>query len=111
MVACILLAALLLFVPYLSDNRWHYQYHPIFFIEFIAAWAFGWAWFVKGQRYCKLKAAIQRRPSIPRQVGSNRTASRTGAVTGATNKASSDSATWSHPEPAATITGAALRAP
>ena len=66
MVACILLAALILFVPYLSDNRWHHQYHPIFFIEFIATWAFGWAWFVKGQTYSKLKATIQRRPFIPR---------------------------------------------
>ena len=66
MVACILLAALILFVPYLSDNRWQHQYHPIFFIEFIATWAFGWAWFVKGQTYSKLKATIQRRPFIPR---------------------------------------------
>jgi hypothetical protein len=62
MAACILLAALILFVPYLSDDRWHKQVHPILIIEFIATEAFGIAWFVKGQTYGMLKAAIQRLP-------------------------------------------------
>ena len=62
MAACILLSALILFVPYLSDNRWHHQYHPILMIEFLATEAFGIAWFVKGETYGTLKAAIQRLP-------------------------------------------------
>ena len=62
MAACILLAALLLFVPYLSDDQWHKQVHPILIIEFIATEAFGIAWFVKGQTLGRLKAAIQRPP-------------------------------------------------
>jgi hypothetical protein len=51
MMACLVLAALLLFVPYLSDNWWHHQYHPILLLETLATWAFGIAWFVKGETF------------------------------------------------------------
>ena len=60
MAACILLAALLLFVPYLSDDQWHKQVHPILIIEFIATEAFGIAWFVKGKTLDMLTAVMQR---------------------------------------------------
>jgi magnesium-transporting ATPase (P-type) len=62
MAACIVLAAIILFVPYLSDNRWQHQYHPILIIEVISTLAFGIAWFVKGETLEMLKAVIQRRP-------------------------------------------------
>lgn len=62
MFVCIVLAAIILFVPYLADSRWHHQYHPILIIEFVAIEAFGIAWFVKGQTIDALKAAIHRRP-------------------------------------------------
>ena len=59
MFACIGLAALILLVPNLS-GKWQHQIHPIFWIETLAAWAFGIAWFVKGETLRRLKAAIQR---------------------------------------------------
>lgn len=62
MAACILLSALILFAPYLSDDRWHRQVHPILIIEFTATEAFGIAWFVKGETLGMMKAAFQRLP-------------------------------------------------
>jgi hypothetical protein len=62
MFACIVVAAIVLFVPYLSDDRWQHQYHPILIIEIVSTLAFGVAWFVKGETYDMLKAAIQRLP-------------------------------------------------
>jgi len=58
----IVLAALILLVPYLSDNRWHHQIHPILWIEMASTLTFGIAWFVKGETYSMLKAAVQRLP-------------------------------------------------
>ena len=59
MAACIVLAALILFVPNLSSQQWQHQFHPILWIEILATWAFGIAWFVKGETLRMLKAAIQ----------------------------------------------------
>lgn len=61
MATCIVLAAIVLFVPYLSDNRWQHQYHPILILEFFSTLAFGIAWFVKGETLDMLKAVIQGR--------------------------------------------------
>jgi hypothetical protein len=82
MATCIVLAAIILFVPYLSDNRWHHQYHPILIIEFIATEAFGIAWFVKGETYGMLKAAIQRLPHRRHAESGHSTASSQPAVDG-----------------------------
>ena len=49
--ACLVLAALLLFVPYLHDASWLQPLHPIFFLEAFAILAFGCAWFVKGETF------------------------------------------------------------
>lgn len=49
--ACLVLAALLLFVPYLHDASWLQPLHPIFFLEAFAILAFGFAWFVKGDTF------------------------------------------------------------
>ena len=62
MFACIVVAAIILFVPYLSDNRWQHHYYPILIIEIVSTLVFGIAWFVKGETYDMLKAAIQRLP-------------------------------------------------
>ena len=51
MVACILLAALILFVPYLHGASWLQPLHLIFFLESFAILAFGFAWFVKGETF------------------------------------------------------------
>ena len=62
MAACIVLAAIILYVPYLSDTMWQNQYHPILIIEILSTFAFGIAWFVKGETFDMLKAVILRRP-------------------------------------------------
>ncbi len=62
MFACIVVAAIIHFVPYLSDNRWQHHYYPILIIEIVSTLAFGIAWFVKGETLDRLKAVIQRRP-------------------------------------------------
>ena len=49
--ACVVLAALLLFVPYLHGASWLQPLHPIFFLEAFAILAFGFAWFVKGETF------------------------------------------------------------
>ena len=49
--ACIGLAALTLFVPYLQSASWLQSVHPILILEALATWAFGWAWFVKGETF------------------------------------------------------------
>jgi len=49
------LAALLLFVPYLQGASWLQPLHPIFFLESFAILAFGCAWFVKGETLGVLK--------------------------------------------------------
>jgi biotin transporter BioY len=61
MFACIGLAALILLVPNLS-GKWQHQIHPILWIETFASWAFGIAWFVKGETLHRARAAIQRLP-------------------------------------------------
>jgi hypothetical protein len=64
MAASIVFAALTLCVPYLSDEGWHHQYHPILIAEFIATEAFGFAWFVKGETLGMMKAAALGHPFI-----------------------------------------------
>jgi len=49
--ACVVLAALLLFVPYLHGASWLQPLHLIFFLEAFAILAFGCAWFVKGETF------------------------------------------------------------
>ena len=49
--ACLVLAALFLFVPYLNDASWLQRLHPVFFLEAFAILAFGIAWFVKGETF------------------------------------------------------------
>jgi hypothetical protein len=53
--ACIGLAALTLFIPYLHDALWLQSVHPILIFEAVATWAFGCAWFVKGEFILKDK--------------------------------------------------------
>jgi hypothetical protein len=50
-IACVVLAALLLFVPYLHGASWLQPLHLIFFLESFALFAFGFAWFVKGETF------------------------------------------------------------
>lgn len=49
--ACVVLAALILFVPYLHGALWLQPLHLIFFLEAFAILAFGFAWFVKGETF------------------------------------------------------------
>ncbi len=49
--ACVVLAALILFVPYLHGTSWLQPLHLIFFLESFAILAFGFAWFVKGETF------------------------------------------------------------
>jgi hypothetical protein len=53
--ACIVLAALLLFVPNLQATSWLRPLHPIFWFESVSVLAFGVAWFVKGETLGVLK--------------------------------------------------------
>jgi uncharacterized membrane protein YbaN (DUF454 family) len=48
---CVGLAALTIFVPYLHNIPWLQAAHPILVLESLATWAFGWAWFVKGEMF------------------------------------------------------------
>jgi hypothetical protein len=49
--ACVVLAALLLLVPNLPGTPWLQPLHPIFWLESLAIFAFGIAWFVKGETF------------------------------------------------------------
>jgi hypothetical protein len=49
--ASVVLAALILFVPFLHGASWLQSLHPIFFLESFAILAFGAAWFVKGETF------------------------------------------------------------
>ncbi len=49
--ACVVLADLTLFVPYLQGASWLQPLHPIFWLESFAILAFGFAWFVKGETF------------------------------------------------------------
>jgi len=51
MLACIVIAALLLFIPKLGDAAWLQTIHPILLLEGIAVETFGIAWFVKGETF------------------------------------------------------------
>lgn len=53
--ACIVLAALLLLVPNLPVTSWLRPLHPIFWLESVSVLAFGVAWFVKGETLGILK--------------------------------------------------------
>ena len=53
--ACVVIAALLLFVPNLPVTPWLRPLHPIFWLETLSIFAFGFAWFVKGETLCFLK--------------------------------------------------------
>jgi hypothetical protein len=52
-VACLVLAALILLVPNLSGTPWLQPLHPILVLESLAICAFGIAWFVKGETILK----------------------------------------------------------
>ena len=53
--ACIVLAALFLLLPYLNGASWLRPLHPIFWLESVSVLAFGVAWFVKGETLGVLK--------------------------------------------------------
>jgi len=53
--ACVVLAALLLLVPNLPVTPWLRPLHPIFWLEAVSIFAFGVAWFVKGETLGILK--------------------------------------------------------
>ncbi len=53
--ACIVLAALILLVPNLPVTSWLRPLHPIFWLEALSVLAFGVAWFVKGETLGILK--------------------------------------------------------
>jgi len=94
MILFIGLAALILLVPNLS-GKWQHQYHPILIIETLEAWAFGIAWFVKGETFGRLTVAISSLLPAGRR---NEVGRGSGDVTGDTNRASGDSGTGKHAE-------------
>jgi hypothetical protein len=49
--ACVVLAALILLVQNLSVTTWLRPLHPIFWLESLSIFAFGVAWFVKGETF------------------------------------------------------------
>ena len=53
--ACMVLAALFLFIPNLQAASWLQPLHPIFWLESLSILAFGVAWFVKGETLGVLK--------------------------------------------------------
>ena len=52
---CVVLAALILLVPYLNSASWLRSLHSIFWLESVSVLAFGVAWFVKGETLGVLK--------------------------------------------------------
>jgi hypothetical protein len=50
-IACVVLSALTLFVPYLHEASWLQLRHPIFWLETVSILAFGFAWFVKADLF------------------------------------------------------------
>ncbi|HEU0001685.1 MAG TPA: hypothetical protein VFQ36_12330 [Ktedonobacteraceae bacterium] len=52
---CVVLAALILLVPYLNSVSWLRSLHSIFWLESVSVLAFGVAWFVKGETLGVLK--------------------------------------------------------
>lgn len=51
--ACLVLAALIFLVPNVPDTPWLQTLHPIFWLESLMIFAFGIAWFVKGETILK----------------------------------------------------------
>ena len=49
--ACIVLAALIVLVPNLAGTSWLQRLHPVFWLESLSIFAFGIAWFVKGETF------------------------------------------------------------
>jgi hypothetical protein len=52
-VVCIALIGLIVLVSFLSGNPWLQPLHPVFWLESLAIFAFGIAWFVKGETILK----------------------------------------------------------
>jgi hypothetical protein len=66
-IACI---ALIVLVDFLPGQPWLQPLHPVFWFESFAVWAFGFAWFVKGETLWKDKkngdvVTIKNRETIP----------------------------------------------
>src|SRR5258708_15178009 len=55
--ACLVLLVLIALVQnlFLSGKPWLQPLHPVLLLEWLALWAFGFAWFVKGETLCFLK--------------------------------------------------------
>jgi hypothetical protein len=53
--ACVVLSALIILIPNLPVTLWLQPLHPIFWLEAVSIFAFGAAWFVKGETLGILK--------------------------------------------------------